>query len=377
MSTPNPEFKRVASSLPTRCWIEVNPEALKHNARVLRSRLPAGTELMAVVKANAYGHGTDGVVPALEREVDAFAVANVREALDVRGLSQEKRIFILSPCLPGERESAVRAGFIPAVSSCEEARLYAAVADKCGTVAVLHAVIDTGMGRIGVWEDDAIAVAREIARMDNVRLAYLSTHLPVADEDSAFTDEQLRRWAALAKRIREETGQRAIVHALNSAGIIGFPAMAGDMVRAGLALYGISPIGKRQHEFQQAMVWKTRVTLVRAMGVGRGISYGRTYITTEPKVVATLAAGYADGYPRHLSGTGASVLIRGKRCEVLGRVTMDQIMVDITALDRVEPGEEAVLCGRQGTEEILASELAQRAGTIAWEIFTGAGRASR
>ncbi len=374
---PHAESKMSGATLPARCWIEVDTDALRHNARVLRSMVPAGTELMAVVKANAYGHGTGCVVPTLEREVDAFAVANVREALEVRALSPDKRIFILSPCLPGEQEAAVCAGFIPAVSSWEEACRYAVIARRCGRVAILHGVIDTGMGRIGVWEEDAIAFAREVARIENVRMAYLSTHLPVADEDRVFTEAQLQKWAALAVRIREETGQRAILHALNSAGIIEFPARAGDMVRAGLALYGISPIPERQSEFQQAMTWKTRVTLVRAVGVGRGISYGRTYITTEPRMVATLAAGYADGYPRHLSGKGASVLLRGRRCAVLGRVTMDQIMVDVTELDAVEPGEEVVLCGRQGDVEILASELALRAGTIAWEIFTGAGRVSR
>ena len=145
------------------------------------------------------------------------------------------------------------------------------------------------------------------------------------------------------------------------------------MVRAGLMLYGSSPVAEFQSRLRPVMSLMTRVALVREMGAGRGISYGRTFITTGPMRVATLSAGYADGYQRRLSNQGAAVLVHGRRCRLLGRVTMDQIMVDVTALSGVAPGDEAVLMGRQSGEEILASELAERAGTIAWEIFTGVG----
>ncbi|MDP9292413.1 MAG: alanine racemase, partial [Verrucomicrobiota bacterium] len=158
---------------------------------------------------------------------------------------------------------------------------------------------------------------------------------------------------------------------LNSAGILRFSAHSRAIVRAGLILYGVSPLPEFQKLLEPVMTLKTRVTLVRDLGAGRGISYGRTFITPSPMRVATLAVGYADGYPRHLSNTGAEVLVRGNRCALLGRVTMDQIMIDVTALPGVEIGDEAVLIGRQGSNEIPAAELAQKAGTIPWEIFTG------
>ena len=165
-----------------------------------------------------------------------------------------------------------------------------------------------------------------------------------------------------------------VVHVENSAGLIGFPAQAGDMVRAGLMLYGSAPRPEFQPRLRAAMTWKTRIALLRTAPAGHGISYGRTFKTVQPTRIATLAVGYADGYRRHLSGRGAEVLIGGRRCPVLGRVTMDQIVADVTALPAVEVGDEVVLMGRQGAEEIPAAELAEKAGTIAWEIFTGLGR---
>jgi len=160
---------------------------------------------------------------------------------------------------------------------------------------------------------------------------------------------------------------------LNSAGMMRFGTSAkpGDLARAGLSIYGISPLSEFQQHLQPAMTLKTRVVLVRAVGPGRSISYGRTFITSSQMKLATLCAGYGDGIDRHLSGQGADVLIRGRRCRLLGRVTMDQVVVDVTHLENVELGDEVVLLGRQGEEEILASELASKAGTIAWEIFTG------
>ena len=163
------------------------------------------------------------------------------------------------------------------------------------------------------------------------------------------------------------------MHVENSAGIIAFPAQAEDMVRAGLMLYGSAPRPEFQPRLRAVMTWKTRITLLRTAPADHGISYGRTFRPAQPTRVATLAVGYADGYQRHLSGRGAHVLIRGVRCLVLGRVTMDQIIADVTALPALEIGEEVVLIGRQGSEEILAAELATKAGTIAWEIFTGIG----
>jgi len=362
------------STAPTpshRTWAEIDLDALRHNVAAVRAHLGARVQIMAVVKANAYGHGVGPVVAALAGRVEMFGVANLREALEVREQLADAAVFILGPALPEERAAIVARRFIPAVCSLDEARAYAALAgpEPCA----VHLKIDTGMGRVGIWEDEASAAAREILTLPGLRVTGLASHLPVADEDDAFTRAQLARFHRLVAALRALGVSQPLVHVENSAGIIGFPAQAEDLVRAGLMLYGSAPRPEFQPRLRAVMTWKTRVTLLRTAPAGHGISYGRTFETTRPTRVATLAVGYADGYQRHLSGRGAEVLIRGVRCPVLGRVTMDQIVADVTALPEVAIGEEVVLLGRQGAEEILAAELATKAGTIAWEIFTGVG----
>jgi alanine racemase len=238
----------------------------------------------------------------------------------------------------------------------------------------VHLKLDTGMGRIGILEEEASTIAREILTVRGIAVTGLASHLPVGDEDDAFTREQLARFHAVVAQLRAIGLTHPVVHIDNSAGIISYPAQAGDMVRAGLMMYGSSPIVEFQPKLRAVMTWKTRITLIRDMPAGHGISYGRIFITKAPTRVATLAVGYADGYQRHLTNKGAEVLIHGCRCPVLGRVTMDQILVDVTDLPEVREGDEVVLMGRQGSEEILAAELAEKSGTIAWEIFTGVGR---
>jgi alanine racemase len=345
--------------------------ALIHNVEALRRCVPTGTGMMAVVKANAYGHGVDRVVRALKGRAEMFGVANVTEAHVVREIDPHTPVFILGPALPEERGEIVAAGFLPTVSDLAEAEAYAAFAN--GRPVPVHLALDTGMGRIGIWEDDAIEVAKAVAALPGLEIHGIGTHLPVADEDEAYTDEQLARFHEICRHLSADGIGRPIRHVANSAGVIAFGAQAGDLVRAGLALYGSSPIPSFQEELKPVLTWKTRVSLVRDVGPGRGISYGRTYITAHQTRVATLAVGYADGFQRHLSGQGADVLIGGHRCPVLGRVTMDQIMADVTAVPAVQPGTEVVLIGRQGNEEILSAELARKAGTIPWEIFTGIG----
>jgi alanine racemase len=274
--------------------------------------------------------------------------------------------------LPGEREDVVREGFIPVVSSTAEAKAYAHLAK--GKPARIHLCIDTGMGRIGVWQDDAIKTAQEIAAIDGIEVESVSTHLPVADSDAEFTAQELAGWDKLVAHLRP-IFPGAKFHALNSAASLEHPQHAADRVRPGLALYGISPLPAFQKLLKPVMTLKTHISLVRDVGPGRGISYGRDFITKEPMRIATLAMGYADGYPRQTSNKGAQVLIRGKRCPILGRITMDQFMVDVTNLPRdVAPGEEVVLIGRQGGEEITVNEVAAWAGTITWDILTRLGK---
>lgn len=343
--------------------------ALRHNVEVIRQSVPAGTGIMAVVKANAYGHGTLEVARALRGRVEMFGVANLAEGLELRAADPETPVFVLGPAMPEERPSIVQAGFIPAISGVDEARAYGAIAP--GKV---HLSIDTGMGRMGVGEEEAVEVVREIVGLGTVELAGIATHLPSADEDEVYTREQIARFEAVLARVREAGLAIPQIHCLNSAGILRFGDHGPTMVRAGLMLYGQSPLPEFQSRLRPVLSFKTRVALVRELGPGHGVSYGRTFTTDKLTRVATLPVGYADGYRRHLSNRGTEVLIRGRRLPVLGRVTMDQIMVDATALPDLAIGEEVVLIGRQGAGEITAAELAARAGTIPWEIFTGIGR---
>ncbi len=339
-----------------RTWVEIHPDALLHNLRELRAVAGREIGVIAVVKANAYGHGIAIVAKTLAPEVEMFAVANVAEAREVRDLVPDVPILILSPALPAERAEIVAQGFVPMVSNLEEAVAYSALARI--TPAAIHVKIDTGMGRAGVWHEDAPAMLREIRSLRGVEITALASHLPVADEDDAFTSAQLAVFHRCAAQLREAGLLDVPLHVVNTAGAIAFAEQAGDFLRVGLGLYGSAPRSEFQDRLRPVLTWKTRVALIRDLPAGCGISYGRTFVTPRPLRVAALAVGYADGYRRHLSGQGAYVLIDGKRCPLLGRVTMDQIVVDIGATPEIEVGAEVVLIGRQGSEEITAGNLA-------------------
>ncbi len=350
-----------------RCWAEIDRAALRRNARVARERLGPGTELLAVVKANAYGHGMVEVAQALRDEAQLFGVANLHEAHELRDSGLAHPILILGPALPGEHVVIAREGFIPAVSNLAEAR------DFVGSSAGINFTIDTGMGRMGCWHEDALAELEQIAAVPNLKLHSISTHLPAADEDATFTEEQLASFSTLVAQIRARIPGDYKVHVLLSAGILAFARHRFDIARAGLMLYGSSPLPNEQSTLQSVLALKSRIALLRDLPAGRSVSYGRTFTTPRPLRVATISAGYADGFTRALSNRDAVVLIGGKRCPVLGRITMDLTMVDVSAVENPALGDEVVLIGRQGNEEILAAEVSARAGTIAWEIFTGIG----
>jgi len=352
-----------------RCWAEIDRSSLRHNAAAVRERI-GSAELLAVVKANGYGHGMVGVAEALANDAQMFGVANLEEAIALRN-SLAHPIIILSPALPDERSTIVERAFIPSISTLEEAGDFSRLA-RVGAVAI-NFKIDTGMGRMGVLENDALAVFKKVAALPNIKVHSVSSHLPVANEDAEHTREELLRFGKLIRRFRAEVPGNYKVHVLQSAGVLAFCDPVFDMVRAGLILYGISPLPEFQKILKPVMTWKTRVGLIRDMPKGSSISYGRTFITPRRMRVATLAAGYADGYPRHLSNRDAAVLVRGRRCPFLGRVTMDLMMIDVSNIDNVQVGDEVILMGSQGDQEISAAELAERAGTIPWEITTRIG----
>ena len=349
-----------------RCWAEIDGAALRHNVQAVRERI-GGAELLGVVKANAYGHGMLGIAQALAADAQLFGVANVEEAMALRA-SLSHPIVILGPALPDERPVIARHNFIPTISTLEEAEDFNRLGHD--EPVPVNFKIDTGMGRMGVPETKARELFREVTRLPNIRIHSVSTHMPVSDEDADYTRDELARFGRIVEQLRADVPGDYKAHVLQSAGTLAFADPTFDIVRAGIMLYGISPLPNYQKLLRPIMTWKTRIGLVRDLPKGSSISYGRTFITPEPMRVATVTAGYADGYPRHLSNQDAAVLIQGKRCPVLGRVTMDLMMVDVSKLETVKVGEEVALMGRQGAEEIPCTELAEKAGTITWEITT-------
>lgn len=351
-----------------RTWVEINLGALSRNLAFVRKRVGPGVGILAVVKANAYGHGVAGVVRTLAHDTEVFGVANINEAAEVAAAGTGRAVMLLSPCLPSERETAVRCGYIATVSSAEEALCYSRYGKVC-----VNFKIDTGMGRAGCNARSAAEELRRLLALAGVSLHGISTHLPSADEDSVFTHGQLCDFAALAEELRAlAVGAR--FHVLNSAGILTRPENGFDLVRPGLILYGVSPLPEYAGSIEPVLTWKSRVILLRDLPRGASVSYGRSFIAEKPIRAALVAVGYADGFPRHVSGRGACVIVRGVRCPLLGRVTMDQIVVDVSEVPEASLGDEVTLIGSDGDARIDVLELARQADTIAWEILTGIGR---
>ncbi len=349
-----------------RCWVEVDLDALRHNVAAIRRRIGPRVKLMAVVKADAYGHGLAQVAGALMQcGVDAFAVANLTEALVLRQVGGPGwPILLLGSALPFEVEKIVEQNITPTISTLDEARQFNAAAGA--RQIPVHIEVDTGMGRVGFWHEEAGKAIEQIAALPHLRIEALYTHFPSADENLAETRRELELFLKVAG-----PGLR---HAANSAALLNLPESHLDMVRPGLLLYGIPPVPAT--DFRPVLSFKARVAYVKEVAAGRTISYGQTFVAPHRMKVATIAAGYADGFARHLSNA-AQVLIGGRRCPVVGRVTMDQIMVDVTGLNRVASGDEVVFIGRQADAAITAAELALWAGTIAWEVLCGITKTAR
>jgi alanine racemase len=322
---------------------------------------------MVVVKAGAYGHGLEEVARALAGEKIAFfGVANVGEARRIRHAGVDTPIYLLGPTWAEERAEIVAREWTACLSSLEEARHFNQLAADSGKRLKVHLAVDTGMGRGGFPMDQTKGLMASLDSLHHLEIEGIGSHLPSADEDPEFTRGQIKTFHEILESLGGVTRFKWR-HLLNSAGLLGYDRGACNLARPGLMIYGISPLPGEQTQLCNVMTLKSRITLLRTLPAGHGVSYGRLFVTARPTRVATIGIGYGDGYPRHLSGQGADVWIRGQRCPVLGRVTMDQIMVDVTALDGAAEGDEVEVMGAH----IPASEIAEKAGTIAWEIFTG------
>jgi alanine racemase len=363
-----PHFPAVNDSFPVsppRAWAEIDLAALKKNLDV--ARLAGGAELMVVVKAGAYGHGLEEMARALAGQCIAFfGVANVGEARRIRNAGVETPIYLLGPTWSAEREEIVARDWTACLSSLDEARHFNRLAAAAGKRLKVHLAVDTGMGRGGFPIDQVPGLMTALDSLTHLEIEGIGSHLPSADEDPEFTHKQIATFHEILESLGGATRFKWR-HLLNSAGLLGYDRGACNLARPGLMLYGISPLPEFQKNLANVMTLKSRITLLRTLPAGHGVSYGRQFVTTKPTRVATIGIGYGDGYPRHLSGQGADVWIRGRRCPVLGRVTMDQIMVDVSALPDAAEGDEVEVMGAN----IPATEVAQKAGTIAWEIFTG------
>lgn len=356
-----------------RCWVEVDLDALRHNVAAIRRRIGPATKLMAVVKADAYGHGLHHIGAELMKAgVDAFAVATLSEALTLRQVGGTGwPILLFGSALPFEVAKMVEQNITPTISTVDEARMFDEEARVAGKRVAVHIEVDTGMGRVGFWHEEAADRIREVAGLKNVQVAGLFTHFPSADENVEETRRELECFLALARPLNIP-----LLHAANSAGLLNLPAAHLNMVRPGLLLYGIAPAGCDAPEFRPLLSFKARVAFVKNVAAGRTISYGQTFVAPAAMRIATVTAGYSDGFSRTLSNN-AEVLIAGRRCRVVGRVTMDQIMVNVTGLDDVRTGDEVVFIGRQGDEQITANEVAGWEQTIPWEVLCGITKTAR
>jgi alanine racemase len=349
---------------PPRAWAEIDFSALRHNLRAAREA--AGCELMAVVKAGAYGHGLEQIAAVIaEEKVAFFGVANVGEARRIADAGVTTRIYLLGATWAEERAEIVARDWTPCVSSLEEARHFDDLAREQGSKLKVHISVDTGMGRGGFIAEGLPEIMLQLEAMPNLEIEGIGSHLSSADEDEEFTRGQMAKFAAILSALGGPE-RFAWRHLSNSAGLLGYERETCNLARPGLMLYGISPLKGHPVELKNVMSLKSRVTLVRTLPAGHGVSYGRAFVTTKPTRVATVGIGYGDGYPRHVSGHGAEAFIRGQRFPLIGRVTMDQIMVDVTGSEVAE-GDEVEMFG----PNIRVDELAAKAETIAWEILTG------
>jgi len=354
-------------------WAEVDLQATRHNFRQIR-RLYPQKKIIAVVKADAYGHGMKAVAGLLDKEkVDVFGVANVLEAIQLRrqGIRQPILVFesLLSPC----EETIVRYNLIPSICTLEFAEGLNRYAQKKRRIIDVHIKVDTGMGRLGVWHKDASDFVHRVSQLYHLRITGLYTHFPSADSDVLFTRRQMRELTELIQKLDRQGLVVPDIHQANSMGLIGYPSNL-NLARPGLMLYGLSPKpGVRSKiQLKPALSVKSKIVFLKELAKGRGISYGRTFVASRKMTIATLPIGYNDGYPRCLSNK-SFCLVGGKRCRVVGRVTMDQLMVDVSQVKNVFLGMEVVLLGRQGRVSVTADDLARWAGTINYEIVCSLG----
>ena len=356
-------------------YVKIDLDVVEANFQAVAEK--AGVPVMAIVKADAYGHGAVEVARALADKCAFFGVSSMLEALELRQHQIQNPILILGHTPPAAFPQAIRLGIRPAIFCQEDAKELSRVATELGMQAPFHIAVDTGMGRIGFQAtyDDA-AIAANAAQLPGLRAEGLFSHFATADcADLSQAKAQAQRFDQFDRWLKELGVNVPLRHMDNSAGIMNFENHY-EMVRSGIVTYGLYPSGEVDPALlalQSALTWHSRVTHVKQLAPGHGISYGATFVTSRDTVVATIPVGYADGYRRSLSGK-FHVLIRGQKAPILGRICMDQLMVDVTDIPGVVPGDKVVLIGSQGEQTITMEQIAEAAGSFNYEFVCGISR---
>ena len=353
-------------------WVEINLDAIASNVKNIKELIGEKKELMAVLKGNAYGHDvleTSSIV--LNNGASRLAVARLEEGIFLRKTGITVPILILGLTLKQQAELLVSYNITPTVCEYEMIEKLSESAFKEDKIVKVHLKVDTGMGRIGISPNHVLNFIKKVKVLKNVEIEGIFTHFSVADEkDKTYTEKQFRKFMQVLTVLEKEEIKIPIKHVGNSATLLDLPHMWLDLVRPGISIYGLYPSTEVQKTIKliPAHSFKTRIVFLKELSMGESISYGRTYTTNQRRTkVASLPLGYADGYNRLLSNQG-EVLVRGRRFPIIGRVCMDQTMIDVTNLPQVEIGDEVVLWGRQGHEEITVEEIAEKIGTINYEI---------
>ncbi len=360
-----------------RVYAGINLDNIYINMKELSDNTAEGTQMVAVIKTDGYGFGAVPVAKTIDELVSAYAVATIDEALNLRRHNITKPIYILGFIYEHRVKDAILNDVRMSVFSYDMAEYISKTAIELGKTAYIHIKVDTGMSRIGFMvNEEATDTIEKISKLDNIDIEGIFTHFAASDSaDKTMANNQLKMFTDFVDSLSKRGVDIKLVHCSNSAGIIDMPAANMTEVRAGIALYGMYPsdeVNKKAVALRPALELKSHVIFVKTLPEGTGISYGSTYVTDKETKVATIPVGYGDGYPRNLSNKGY-VLIQGKKCPILGRVCMDQFMVDVTGMD-VKEGDVATLIGRDGNEYISVEELAELAGTFNYEFVCDLGK---
>lgn len=354
-------------------YAEINLDNLIHNMKEIRMLSGTETQVMAVIKADGYGHGSTKIAQVLlDNGADALAVAVLDEAIELRQAGIKAPTFILGYTQPERSEEVVKYDLEQSVFSLESAKALSKAAMAQEKTVAIHVKIDTGMGRVGLQADNnAVEIIKEMHKLPNLKIKGIFTHFATADEvNKNYTQMQFDRFNWICTKLEEQGIEIEIKHCGNSATIIDLPSMHLNMVRAGIMLYGLAPsedVMLNKLQLKQVMSLKVRITHVKEIEAGQSVSYGRRFIAGETTTIASLPIGYADGYTRLLTGK-AEALVKGKRVPVVGSICMDQCMIDVTGIEDVKVGDEVVLFGHQGDGYISIDEIAKKLGTINYEV---------